>query len=147
MAVPRPPPPGHRQPLHEGVPMKLFFLLLLFSFLTFSPIAARAQSADEVLAALGSGNYDQIRHGVEQLAFSGDPRALAIISALQNGKLYARADHVLFIKQDDGSFVDAATAKPAPDVMASGVKQVRMNNPVRGAVDAALGSLQLFAGD
>ena len=54
---------------------------------------------------------------------------------------------MLFIKQDDGSFVDAATGKPAPDVMASGLKQVRMNNPVRGAVDAALGSLRLFAPD
>ena len=31
--------------------------------------------------------------------------------------------------------------------MASGVKQVRMNNAVRGAIDAALGSLQLFAAD
>jgi urea transport system permease protein len=127
--------------------MKRFLTLLLFSLLALSPLAARAQSADEALAALGSGNYDQIRHGVEQLAFSGDPRALAILSALQNGKLYVRADHVLFIKQDDGSFVDAAAGKPAPDVMASGVKQVRMNNPVRGAVDAALGSLRLFATD
>ena len=31
--------------------------------------------------------------------------------------------------------------------MASGLKQVRMNNAVRGAVDAALGSLRLFAPD
>ena len=127
--------------------MKRFFTLLFFAFLTLSPLVARAQAVDEALAAIGSGNYDQIRHGVEQLAFSGDPRALTIISALQAGKLYVRADHVLFIKQDDGSFADAAAGKPAPDVMASGVKQVRMNNPVRGAVDAAMGSLQLFASD
>jgi urea transport system permease protein len=127
--------------------MKRFLTPLLFSFLILSPIAAWAQPAEEALAALGSGNYDQIHHGVEQLAFSGDPRALAIISALQNGSLYVRADHVLFIKQDNGSFVDAAAGKPAPDVMASGVKQVRMNNSVRGTVDAALGSLRLFASD
>ena len=127
--------------------MKRLFGLLLFAVLTMLPAIGRAQSADEALAALASGNYDSIRHGVEQLAFSGDLRALPIISALQAGKLYARADHVLFIKQDDGSFVDAASGKPAPDVMASGLKQVRMNNPVRGAVDAAMGSLQLFAPD
>ena len=88
-----------------------------------------------------------IRHGIEQLTLSGDPRSLPIIVALQGGELFARADHVLFIKQDDGTFIDAASGKPAPDVLASALKQVRMNNPVRGAVDAALGSLRLFAAD
>jgi urea transport system permease protein len=121
--------------------------LMLLAALMWLPVTARAQPADEALSALASGNFESIRHGVEQLAFSGDPRALPIISALQAGKLYVRADHVLFIKLDDGSFVDAVSGKPAPDVMASGVKQVRMNNPVRGVVDAAMGSLQLFASD
>ena len=52
------------------------------------------------------------------------------------------------VHQDgDGSFIDAATGKPAPDVMASGLKPVRVNNAVRGAIDAALGSLRLFAPD
>jgi urea transport system permease protein len=127
--------------------MKRVFRYLLLAAVTLLPIAAWGQSSDNALAALASGNFESIRQGVEQLAFSGDPRALAIISALQAGKLYVRADHVLFIKQDDGSFVDATNGKPAPDVMASGVKQVRMNNPVRGAVDAAMGGLQLFASD
>src|SRR5271165_1257763 len=52
-----------------------------------------------------------------------------------------------FIKSDNGGFLDATTGKPAPDVMTSGVKQVRMNNPVRGEVEAALGSLQLLLGE
>ena len=82
------------------------------------------------------------------LALSGDPQAAAILSALQAGPpVRADADKALFIKADDGSFIDAATGKPAPDVMASGLKPVRMNNAVRGAVDAALGSLRLFAPD
>ena len=127
--------------------MKHLIRLVLLATLMLPPAIARAQPADDALAALASGNYDSIRHGVEQLAFSGDPRALPIIAALHDGKLYARTDHALFIKQGDDSFVEAASGKPAPDVMASGLKQVRMNNPVRGAVDAAMGSLQLFAPD
>ena len=58
-----------------------------------------------------------------------------------------RSDKVLFIRQEDGSFIDAATGAAAPDVMASGLRPVRMNNAVRGAIDAALGSLRLFAPD
>ena len=126
--------------------MKRLVRLLLVATLTLTPLVCRAQS-DEALAALASPSFDTIRHGVEALAFSGDPRALPVIAAMQAGKLYTRADKVLFIKQDDGSFVDAVSGKPAPDVTASGLKQVRMNNPVRGAVDAALGSLRLFASD
>ena len=127
--------------------MKRLVRLLLTAMLTVTPLVCRAQSAEQALTALASPSYDTIRHGVEMLAFSGDPRALPIIVAMQAGKLYARADKVLFIKQDNGSLVDAASGKPAPDVMASGLKQVRMNNPVRGAVEAALGSLRLFARD
>ncbi len=82
------------------------------------------------------------------LAVSGHPQAAAILSALQNNRLFARtADKALFIKTADGSFVDAASGKPAPDIMSSGLRQVRMNNAVRGEVDAALGSLRMFAPD
>jgi len=84
---------------------------------------------------------------VRELADSGQPRAATIIAALQAGKLYFAPDHILFIKQDDGTFVVAATGAPQPDLMASGVKPVRVNNAVRGAMDAALGSLRLLAPD
>jgi hypothetical protein len=60
--------------------------------------AARAQPADEALAAIGSGSFDATRRGVEQLALSGNPRAAAIIGALQDGTLLVRADHALFIR-------------------------------------------------
>jgi urea transport system permease protein len=82
------------------------------------------------------------------LALSGHPRAAAILSALQANRLFARTtDKALFIKTDDGSFIDAATGEPAADVMSSGLKPVRVNNAVRGEVEAALGSLRLFAPD
>ncbi len=105
--------PGHPQLLCEGVPMKRLVCLLLLAMLALAPCDARAQSSDEALAALASTNFDTIRHGIEQLTLSGDPRALPIIAALQGGKLFARADQVLFIKNDDGTFVDAVTGKPA----------------------------------
>ena len=82
------------------------------------------------------------------LAVSGHPQAAAVLSALQGNRLFARvADKALFIKTNDGSFIEAASGKPAPDIMSSGLRQVRMNNAVRGEVEAALGSLRMFAPD
>ena len=52
----------------------------------------------------------------------------------------------MFIKTDADDFVEAATGAPS-DVQAGAVKPVRLNNSVRGAIDAALGSLRLFAPD
>ena len=128
--------------------MKRLAGLLLIVVLALAPVTSRAQSADEAFAALASPSFETIRQGVGMLAVSGHPQAVAILSALQANRLFARtADKALFIKADDGSFVDATTGKPAPDIMSSGLKPVRMNNAVRGEVEAALGSLRMFAPD
>ena len=126
--------------------MQPFLALLFAALVVVTPVRVQAQSGNP-LALLASPSFDQIRHGVEQLASSGNARAATIIAALQAGTLYARADHALFIRSGDGTFTDAATGDPAPNVMASGLRPVRVNNPVRNAIDAALGALRLFAPD
>jgi urea transport system permease protein len=105
--------------------------------------AAHAQ--DDAFAALASGNYDEIRKGVDALATSGNPRAATILGALQAGALYGRADHVLFIKNADGTFVNAVTGEAVDDP--GSVRPVRLNNGVRRALDAGLGALRLFSPD
>jgi urea transport system permease protein len=127
--------------------MKRLTGLLLIALLSLTPVPGRAQPADEALAALASTNFDSVRRGVEALSVSGEKRAATVIAALQAGRLYMRTDKALFIRQDNGSFADAATGVAAPDVMASGLKPVRVNNAVRSAIDAALGSLRLFSPD
>src|SRR5690349_17110842 len=107
---------------------------------------ARAQDRDAALAALASGNYDRIRQGVDQLASSGDPRAAEMLGALQAGKMYVGPGQVLFIKTADG-LVTAESGEPAPDIAAGALKPVRLNNPARNAIAAALGGLRLFSPD
>jgi len=126
--------------------MKFISAFLLCCFL-LAARGARAQSADEAFAALGGTSFDDIRRGVEMLSLSGSPQAINVVTALQAGNLFVRADHALFIKNADGSFSAAATGAPAPDVSADSVRAVRVNNAVRRAVDAALGSLRLFSPD
>ncbi|MGE0419400.1 MAG: urea ABC transporter permease subunit UrtB [Acetobacteraceae bacterium] len=127
--------------------MSRLFAWILLALMALSPGLARAQQDQEAFAALASTSYNSIRQGVESLAASGNPRAMPVIVALQSGHLYMRADKALFIKADDGSFTNAVDGQPAPDVMASGLKQVRLNNAVRSGIEAALGSLRLFAPD
>ena len=82
--------------------MRRLFGLMIVAVLALAPVSGRADDADVAFTALASGNFDTIRHGVELLAFSGHPQALAVLSALQAGRLYVRADHALFIKTDAG---------------------------------------------
>ena len=121
---------------------KCVFLLGLFLALG-STSRAWAQDA---YALLASPSFDSIRQGVQELGRSDDPRALPIISALQDGELFVGADHSLFIRTPSG-MIDTQTGKSAPDVSADKLKKVRLNNPVREAIDQALGSLRLFASD
>ena len=125
--------------------MVRWFTLLLIAAL-WLPVPGRAQSAEEAMASLASTSFESIRRGVEVLALSGDPRAQTVITALRDGKLFLRPDKALFVKNDDGGFAEAATGAKA-DVAAGALKPVRLNNAVRGAIDAALGALRLFAPD
>jgi urea transport system permease protein len=134
--------------------MHRLIALLLLIILVLPASQARADSIDDAYQelsasalAISAASFDSVRQGIEQLAASGDPRAAVVIGALHDGMLYANDDHALFIQQPDGSYVDARTGAKAPDVTDDDVKTVRVNNAVRSAIDAALGSLQLFAPD
>jgi len=121
-------------------------VLLFFAALWLAPMRGQAQTADEIYASLATTDFEQIRHGVMALSVSGDPHAQSVITALQNNRLYMRPDKALFIKTDAGTFVEALSGATS-DVSAGALKPVRVNNAVRGAIDAALGVLRLFSPD
>jgi len=115
--------------------------LLLVSLLCWSP----GVHAEDPLAGFASGSFDGTRRSVEALAVSGNPRAAIIVSALQAGRLYVTSDQFVLIRAEGGAFSNAATGEPVKD--AAGIKPVRLNNAVRGAINSAMGSLQLFDAD
>jgi urea transport system permease protein len=123
--------------------MARLLVLLLFCGLWQPAVAYADDPLNDPLAELASGAFNGVRQGVEDLALSGNPRAATILSALQGGQLYFTPGHTLLIKGADDHYVDAATGAPIADA-GFGVKLVRLNNSVRGAIDAALGSLRLF---
>ena len=120
------------------------FALLLVLGVLLVPLASRAQPDDANYGAFAGHDYEAMRAAVERLGISGDPRAVAVLGALQSGRLLVGPEHALFIRKADGSVVEALTGKPAE---AGGLKEIRKSNAVRRAVDAALGGLRLFAAD
>ncbi|MFL5252320.1 MAG: urea ABC transporter permease subunit UrtB [Rhodopila sp.] len=131
--------------------MVRFFFLFFLAFTVFSS-SVRADDVDP-LAGLASGDYDQVAQSIATLAQSGNPKAASIISALQNGRLYYAPDRTLLIKGDADTYTNALTGESVTvqqsddDDQDAGPQQVRVNNHVRSAIDAAMGSLQLLDPD
>jgi urea transport system permease protein len=118
--------------------------LALLLMIILAPVqVARAQ--DDALAALATTNFQDTARAVERLAASGNAAALPVLEALRAQTLFFRADdRALFIRDGQGFRTpDGASA----DVAAGALRQVRLNNQVRRAVDAAIGTLSLLNPD
>ncbi len=120
--------------------------LLLALSCTLGGLTARAANLDEALAHFTADDFSETSTGINDVAASGDPRALTIIRALQDGKLmYSAEKKAVYIKDDSGKLTDATTGKPISGEAPADVDTVRLNNRLRGAIEAALGGLTLLA--
>jgi len=125
----------------------LVALVLAFG-LALGCAAAHAATLQEGIAHFTADDFDQTLAGLNEVAASGSPRALTVIRALQDGNLMFSAEKkAVYIKTDSGKLVDAATGQPIAGAPPADVDNVRLNNRVRGAIDAALGGLTLLASD
>jgi urea transport system permease protein len=123
----------------------LVALLLALSY-TLGCASARAANLDEAVAHFADDDFSETITGINDVAASGEPRALTIIRALQDGKLvYSAERKAVYIKDDAGKLTDAATGRPITSEVPADVDMVRLNNRLRGVIDAALGGLTLLA--
>ena len=122
-------------------------LLAALVLVAAAPPAARAQAnADAAFARMATETFNEIEAAITELAATGSERAQPALEALTAGNLvYRQADRAVFIKQADGSFLDARTG--AKVEAPSGTRPVRVNNRIRRALDAAMGSLTLLNPD
>ncbi len=123
----------------------LVALLLAFS-LALGCATAHAASLDEALAHFTADDFSETITGMRDVAASGNPRAETIIRALQDGQLMFSVERkAVYIKDDAGQLTDAATGQPVTGEAPPDLDTVRLNNRLRGAIDAALGGLTLLA--
>jgi urea transport system permease protein len=122
----------------------LVALALAFSF-TLSGTLARAADLAGALAHFTADDFSETMTGVQEIAASGDPRAEAIIRALQDGQLvFSAQSKTVYIKDSSGKLTDAATGQPVAGQAPADLDTVRLNNRLRGAIDAAVGGLTLL---
>ncbi|MCR6733181.1 MAG: urea ABC transporter permease subunit UrtB [Afipia sp.] len=122
----------------------LFIALMLIAA---SALPALAGPFEDAVAQFANDDFSDTQDAVGVIATSGNPQAYAIISALQDGRLFADAESKkVFIKTADDKIVDAATNEPVAEMPAD-ASAVRLNNRLRGVVSAALGGLTLLSPD
>jgi urea transport system permease protein len=118
-------------------------VLVLQSLLVSS---ARADVIGDVAALFAADSFPDTEQAIGKIATSNHAQAQAMLEALADRRLLIDASiKSLGIKQG-GAVVDAATGKPRPD-FPSDANAVRVNNRLRGVIEAALGSFALQAAD
>ncbi len=129
----------------------LVMALVLACALLAAPRAGFAQSGGGELGAaldlLAANSYTQTGKAIDAIAQSGTPQAIAILEAMGDRRLLIDpASKGVYVKAKTGGFVDAATGK-AVKRGGDGLTAVRVNNRLRNAIEAALGSLVLRSPD
>src|SRR5580698_1622283 len=110
--------------------------------------AARAGPYEDALSHFVADDFDETTQGINEIAASGNPLAVPVIQAMQDGRLFfsAEAKTVLYKDQDDRLF-DAATGAAFNGAAPGDLAPVQINNRLRRMLSAALGALTLMAPD
>jgi urea transport system permease protein len=124
---------------------------VLLSVLASLALAGAAYAADlaTLVGNLASGGLSEREAAITALAASGDERAVPILEALGAGQLYTRpSDKLVVIGKTDGNklaLTEAVSGKPAGSAVEADLERVRVNNRLRGTIEAAVGSLTLMS--
>jgi urea transport system permease protein len=113
-----------------------------------APPPPRPPSLAEALAHFLEDDFSETDTGINAVVASGDPRAAAIIEALQDGRLlYSAQDKKVFYKDAADKLFDAETGAAVAGAGPGDLTIVRINNRLRRTIDGALGGLRLVAPD
>ena len=91
-------------------------IVVAYGQLVWMAAAANAQGLSAALSGFDADSYSDVEDAINAVAASGDPRALEIIQALQDGRLlFDPTSTQVFIKDQD-RLLEAATGHPAVGV-------------------------------
>jgi len=121
--------------------IRRWLALLIF---VVSASLAYADGLDDTLARFQQDKFPETAKAIAELAVSGAPNAAVLLDALGDNRLFIDAGaHQLVYKTASGDVFNAKTNEKLPGVDDSNLKKVRVNNSLRSAIDAAIGSLSL----
>jgi urea transport system permease protein len=123
-------------------------LLLALGLVAALATGARAGPYEDALLRFTADSFGETIEGINGIVASGNPLAATVIGALQEGRLlFSAQSKGVFIKDPSDRLIDAATGQPVAGSPPADLAPVRLNNRLRGIVQAALGSLTLMAPD
>ncbi len=110
--------------------------------------AVRADEQDAFLSGFTTDKFADTEKTINTLAVSGLPMAAPILEALAGDRLlFDPESKALLIRKSESQFIAAIDGHIEDAIEADDLKKVRVNNAVRRALDAALGSLTLMSPD
>ena len=109
-------------------------------------LPARADEFATLLTALAGGSFAEKEQAVAALGKLGDERAVAVLTALKDGRLIKAPDGRVLVS-DATKLTDPITGAGVSGVAADTAERIRVNNRLRGAIEGALGELTLFSAD
>jgi urea transport system permease protein len=130
------------------VPALMLSLVLALGLLSAAATPSRAGPYEDALQKFTADGFSDTIDGVNGVVASGNPLAATVVGALQDGRLlFSAQDKRVFIREGSDRLIDAATGQPFAGTAPADLTPVRLNNRLRGIVQAALGSLTLMAPD
>jgi urea transport system permease protein len=125
---------------------RLIALVCAIGMLVASIGPGHAGPYEDALAGFTTDEYSDTADALTAVATSGSPLAAPLIEALQDGRLqFSAKDKKVYIKIKDDKLIDAETGKPVEGTPPDDIDTVRVNNRLRGVIDAANGALTLMA--
>jgi urea transport system permease protein len=121
--------------------------LMIIVLAMCSPLRAQnaAPAIDVALEKFTADNFSDTEAAIAGIVAAAPANAQAILEALANRRLFfSAADKSVIYQNATGGNFDAKTANPIAALPAD-ASPVRINNRLRGAVEAALGSMTLLA--
>jgi len=114
-------------------------------------VPAAGDSLKSQIDVLAKADFSALATHVDALSTSTDARAVPVLKALLEGRLYYRkSDKSVVITKKDGrryTLTDPLSAKPLGTVKKRKIKKIRVNNSLRRRIRDALGGMTLLSKD
>ncbi|MGC2202321.1 MAG: urea ABC transporter permease subunit UrtB [Stellaceae bacterium] len=127
-------------------------VLLIPSALVLSSASMPAWADDFAaeVAKLDADGFAAKEQAVIALGKLGDPRAVPVLKALDDDRLFKTTEGRVIVSTAIGGttkLTDAATGEAVFGVSRDGLKRIHINNRMRGEIEAVLGDLTMFSTD
>ncbi|MCG8490286.1 MAG: urea ABC transporter permease subunit UrtB [Sneathiellales bacterium] len=129
--------------------LALFAVLVAFT----APVqnVAHADEFSKIVQTLNTKSKKKLGKAIDAVVATGDERAVPVLEALLEGKLfYRKTDNQVFITEKSGKvylLTDPSTGKEIGEATRKEAKKIGINNRLRGQLKGALGGMTLMSPD